>query len=543
MTQPMTYDLELQIITAKGNQKWIRTKGTSVFNNNKCVRLFGIIQDIHEQKTKDLELERSEERFRQTFNYAKIGMALMAKNGKWIKVNKSLCDIVGYSEEELLKLTFQDITHPGDLMNDLTLLQDLVDGKTETSQLEKRYIHKNGNYIWILLSVSAVKDENNKPIHFVTQVIDITRRKQAEQKIIEDRKLLQTLIDNIPVNIFIKDNKSRKILVNNKEIEYLGAKSKEDILGKNDSELYPEASAKVSMEEDDSVLTSGKSIIDKETFNTKKDGASHWFLTSKIPLKNFENKITGLLGISYDITERKKTEQKLKDLLNVTTEQNTRLLNFAYIVSHNLRSHAGNFAMLLEMIDIEKDPKEKQKMQDLLKVASGNLTETINNLNEVVAVSTNANKEVQKINLYEAIEKVQGNMKGKLLKENIAYINEVDKTYFVHVVPAYIDSILLNFLTNGIKYRSPDKSSYIKFSTAKENNYIILSVEDNGLGIDLKRFGGSLFGMYKTFHGNKDARGVGLFITKSQIEAMGGKIDVVSVPKEGTTFKIYFPEK
>ena len=108
------------------------------------------------------------------------------------------------------------------------------------------------------------------------------------------------------------------------------------------------------------------------------------------------------------------------------------------------------------------------------------------------------------------------------------------------VVPAYLDSILLNFITNSIKYKSPDKKSFIKFSASKEDKDVMFLVEDNGRGIDLKRHGGKMFGMYKTFHGNKDAKGVGLFITKNQIEAMGGNIEVESEVGVGTKFTIKF---
>ena len=99
---------------------------------------------------------------------------------------------------------------------------------------------------------------------------------------------------------------------------------------------------------------------------------------------------------------------------------------------------------------------------------------------------------------------------------------------------------MLNFLTNGIKYRATERESYIKIKSEKLNHYIVLLIEDNGLGIDLKRHGNKLFGMYKTFHGNPDSRGIGLFITKNQVEALGGRIDVDSTVGIGTTFKIFF---
>ena len=176
----------------------------------------------------------------------------------------------------------------------------------------------------------------------------------------------------------------------------------------------------------------------------------------------------------------------------------------------------------------------------MLKQASGNLTETVANLNEIVAVNTTAKKEIQFINLHMAIKNVQNNLKALLKENNVEVFNEVDESYQVAAVPAYLDSILLNFLTNGIKYKSGRKDPFVRFGALMENKQLTLSIQDNGIGIDMDKNKDKLFGMYKTFHGNKDARGVGLFITKNQVEAMGGKIDVESKVGEGTTFKIHF---
>ena len=116
----------------------------------------------------------------------------------------------------------------------------------------------------------------------------------------------------------------------------------------------------------------------------------------------------------------------------------------------------------------------------------------------------------------------------------------MSKDINIQIVPAYLDSILMNFITNGVKYKHPDREPTLKFSTEKKGEYTLLNIEDNGLGIDLDKYGSKLFGMYKTFHTNKDSRGIGLYITKNQVEAMHGKIEVESKLGEGTKFKVFF---
>ena len=137
------------------------------------------------------------------------------------------------------------------------------------------------------------------------------------------------------------------------------------------------------------------------------------------------------------------------------------------------------------------------------------------------------------------MEKAVGNVSALAIASKVEIINEVKSSDFVKGIPAYLESVLLNFLTNGIKYRAPDRHGFIKVSTETNREFIIVRFQDNGLGIDLKRHGAKLFGMYKTFHANAEARGIGLFITKNQVEVMGGRIEVESQENVGTTFKVY----
>ncbi|RED99445.1 sensor histidine kinase [Marinoscillum furvescens] len=140
-------------------------------------------EDITAQKKAEEQIRLSEEKFRGAFDYASIGMALVGLDGGWIRVNKAICDMVGYTEEELLDLTFQDITHPEDLDKDLSLLQELVAGARDTYQMEKRYFHKDGSVVYIYLAVSKVTDANNEPLFFISQITDISEMKRSQHEL------------------------------------------------------------------------------------------------------------------------------------------------------------------------------------------------------------------------------------------------------------------------------------------------------------------------------------------------------------------------
>ena len=386
-----------------------------------------------------------------------------------------------------------------------------------------RPLYKNGEYIGLLGTFQ-----------------DVTDMYLSNQKTLESEKLLRTVVDNLPLNVYIKDLESRKVLVNKAECTYMGVKDRAALLGKSDFELYPPEVARASREEDLYVMDNGKPILGKETVSVRHDGSVTHFLSSKIPLYDSDNQIYGLMGISLDISDLKQKESELRDLIKVSSLQNKKLVGFAHIVSHNLRSHTANFSMLLEFLAHEQDEAEKSRILGMLTEASDNLLETLDNLNEVVAINTNHPGAKTSLPLRQMIEKARAKLAGPLGKSGGQLINEVPAKARVQAEPAYLDNILFHFISNALKYCHPERKPRVCLSLEKTREHTVLVIADNGLGIDLKKNGDKLFGMYKTFHEHPGARGIGLFICKNQIEAMNGFITTQSQVGEGTTFKIHF---
>jgi signal transduction histidine kinase len=221
-------------------------------------------------------------------------------------------------------------------------------------------------------------------------------------------------------------------------------------------------------------------------------------------------------------------------------EQNKRLLNFSYIVSHNLRSHTSNIISILNFLEKEDTVAEKSELLQHLKRVSLSLNDTLYNLNEVVSIRNNMNMVIEPLNLREYILQALGVLSEQIIQKNVQIINNVPEDTLVNYNPAYLESVVLNFISNAIKYSSPERQPKIELSVFHEKENMIFKVSDNGIGIDMKKNGDKLFGMYKTFNNNPDARGIGLFITKNQIDAMGGKVEVESELGIGTSFRIYF---
>ncbi len=245
-------------------------------------------------------------------------------------------------------------------------------------------------------------------------------------------------------------------------------------------------------------------------------------------------------GYISDITDQKVKEEQTFNAMTKIESQNERLLNFAHIVSHNLRTHSGNFESLLEMTDDAEDIDEKLEMISYLKKVSHGLSDTILHLNEIIDVQNNADAKLTTINLYDYVESTIAVFKKDIDSKKIIINNKVPKTLLLQYNASYMESILLNLVSNAIKYRHADRIPEITIEILKEDKKIILNVLDNGIGIDLKKYGHDIFGMYKTFHKNNDAKGIGLFITKNQIEALGGEIKVKSEVNVGTSFSVHF---
>lgn len=545
---------EIVIQKVDGTYKIVSVNGSHLKDIDGNV--LGAVVAMHDITTKKIAEDRlriSEQTFRGNFENAAIGMAIVDITGQWVEVNKSLCSIFGYTEEELLKSTLEDLTHPDDLEIDLQHLEELIRGIRNFYHIEKRYIHKNGETIHGILSVSIVLDESGAPLHFVSQITDITLRKKTQQKLQNTLAYLESIFQASSRVSIIATDTNGIITSFNKGAENLLGYSREEMENKcSPQKIHLKKEIKKRGRELEKLLGIDvkeikplTALADKGQFDTRewtyvrKNGTQFPVLLTVTPIKD-EEEIIGYLGIGTEITQLKNAEKEIISLLEVTKDQNERLKNFAHIVSHNLRSHSGNFEMLLDLYVQENPEAKENEMIQYLNVASENLKETIAHLNEVVLINTSMKDNLVKIDLKECIDKSSKNIGAIARDIDVKIINNVDASIKVLGIPAYMDSILLNFLTNGVKYSSRERDSYIKLSTNIEDEFVVLSIEDNGIGIDLKKNESKLFGMYKTFHKNKDARGIGLFITKNQVEALGGKIETESTVDIGTTFKIYF---
>ena len=533
-----------QFTDSSGTKKWFEIQTIPWHDNQENV--IGTIlqtENITERVLNEGKLEKLQIISEQMSDVAKIGFwdYNLAKDKMfWCNKTKAIHEVSEDYEPNMIDAT--NFYKNGYSRNTLSMIINKAIINESPFREKLQLVTTKGSELWVITSGKPLY-KNGKLIGLIGTIQDINELNIAEIKQRENEHLLRTLIDNLPLNVYIKDLESRKILVNKAEVAFCGAKHESELLGQDDFTIFNKETAENTRKDDLTVMRDLQPILSREMLHTKKDGSLITFLTSKIPLIDTDGHAYGLVGISMDISELKRKELELRNLINVTSSQNEKLLNFAHIVSHNLRSHTSNFSMLLNFLCQEDNEIERLKILDMLVKSSDNLLETLNNLNEVIDITKSKNHQRKLIPLKSKIKCIKQSLNADLITHNVKLVNQVSEKIKIKIIPAYIDSILSNFITNAIKYKSPERKATITLSTTKEDGYTILSITDNGLGIDLNKYGDKLFGMYKTFHNHKDSKGMGLYITKNQIEAMNGKVSVTSEVGKGSTFKIYFNDK
>lgn len=259
-----------------------------------------------------IALGEREALFRTIFENAAIGVCTVNNEGKFVKVNNTLCQIIGYSSEELECKPIPDFTYSEDKDLIFIFFSQLIEGQTQNAIYEKRYIHKSGKVVWVNVSMGIVRIPNSENFYFVCYVQDITSKKQAEENVSQERILLRTLIDSLPDTIYVKDLNGRKLIANKADLVAMNCSSESEVLGKTDIEIFKDESGARGFQEDMDVLHSGYPLLNHEECYTDHEGKKRWRLTSKLPLYNNQKQIIGLVGFGHDVTEQK---QALK-LLN-----------------------------------------------------------------------------------------------------------------------------------------------------------------------------------------------------------------------------------
>jgi PAS domain S-box-containing protein len=346
------YDVEHRIPMADGSYRWARSRAVPRRDpeSGAVLRWYGATEDVHDRHEAEAALREGEARFRATFEQAAVGMANAALDGAWLRVNRRLYEMLGYTEAELLARSFQDITHPDDLEADLDNVRRLLTGEIATYSMEKRYVRKDGATLWIELTASLVRDAAGAPLHFISVIADISARKAAEAALARTLAEQRAIYANAPAGLSAHGRDMRFVAVNQRLAAMNGLPAAAHI-GRTPREAVPMIAGQV-----ESllrrVLDTGEPIagVEIEAETAAHPGRRRSYLAGYYPVRERDGgEVAGVSVAVLDITDRKRAETALRDLaatLEARVTERTRQLSdvvaeldaFAYSISHDLRA-------------------------------------------------------------------------------------------------------------------------------------------------------------------------------------------------------------
>jgi PAS domain S-box-containing protein len=460
--------------------------------------------------------------------------------------NKGIEVIFGYSQDEVGSSSnwwFEKI-HPEDSIKMSVKLYSFIEQKTENWQDQYRFKCADGNYKHVLDRGFLLKDEEGKAIRMIGAIQDITKQKEEEQRL----KLLETVITQSKDSIIITEADSKNtripnIIYVNPAFSIMSGYHADEIIGKTPNIFKGPNSDKQEYKKLITALKKKEECL-IETISYKKNKEEYWVRFSMIPIYNTENELSHWISIQRDVSEKKKQEIEKEQLIRELTQNNKDLKQFSYITSHNLRAPLSNLTGLLNLI--EDIPIENQELKEILNGFSKSthlLNDTINDLVKVIIIKDNPSIQKEAVPLKEIFENVFSQLSFQIeLYKPIIKLN-FEKVSVLNTNKAYFESILINLLTNSLKYKSENKKLKITISANKTDDTVYLIFKDNGIGIDLERNRDKVFGLYQRFHNYPDSKGLGLYLVKSQVETMGGTITIESEVNKGTTFTLTFKNK
>lgn len=295
------------------------------------------------------------------------------------------------------------------------------------------------------------------------------------------------------------------------------------------------------MTRDEEVLQKNATVVIPEHIFTDDKGNTRLLHIIKVPFTVAGTKDKAILCITEDITERKAAEAERRQMLADIVQRNKDLEQFSYIVSHNLRAPVANILGLSELI---RNPgirlNEADDLIEHLSVAAGKLDEVIMDMNNILQVKNTESKRKELVRFSDLVGNIKMGIDRYMEREEVQLISDFSAINEIMSVKSYLYSIFLNLISNSIKFRQPDVKPVIEVTSTLHDNKVLISFKDNCLGIDLKKRGEQVFGLYKRFHFHVEGKGMGLFMVKTQVESLGGKISISSEVNKGTEFVIEF---
>ena len=486
------------------------------------------------------ELSQSEVRFRSIFEQAAVGIVEMSIKGKFLQINQRFCDIVGYSADELLQLTREQITHPDDIKADYDNINNLVAQEISNYSIEKRYFHKMGDIVWVNVTTSLVQESTEESQHLVLIVEDITEQKKAEKALQESEGRYQLTLDNMMEGCQIIGFDWNYLYVNDAATRY-GRMTREELIGHTVMEKYPGIETSEMFAAMQQCMKERIPKMQEFEF-TYGDSRQAWFEFSIQPVPE------GIFILSLDITERKEAEKALQSMneelekrVNERTIQlqatNKELEAFSYSVSHDLRAPLralDGFSQALEEDYGDVIEDEGKKYLARIRAGSQRMGQLIDDLLDLSRLTRNEMRH-ESVDLSGLVREIAAELREQYPGCQVEF--EAEDGLVVNGDEKLLRAALSNLLNNAWKYTGKQPKPKVMFGTTEHDGTCTYFVRDNGVGFDMT-YAHKLFGVFQRLHSTDEfpGNGIGLATVQRVINRHGGHIWAESTLNEGATF-------
>lgn len=529
------------LLKRNGSQFIISNSAIPILDDHSNVSGVALVfRDVTEQSIIKKKLNESEGLLKGILENTSMIVYIKDLAGRYLFINRQKEKVYNIDASTLIgKYSTEHLKKETDLQNEQTHFQ--VVRENRQIEFEQKIKHADGSIHYYHTSKFPLYDEENKMYAVCVVSTDITESKKniemkemlLSKEIVQKSELrYDVLTDNMPNMFFSLDRKYRHTSFN-KACEKFTGKKAEDVIGKTIDEVY-EDNGTLFLPEYKVVMKTGKAKNFTTTFNIGEE--SYIYRVNIYPTEN------GISVLMTDLTKQKQSEKNTLEMVSRLETKNKELRQFAYAVSHDLRAP---IARVLGLISLSRnDPgfiiNDKTILENVA-IEIGNLDNVVKDINNAISIRDEA-KQKSIIEMENELDLIKKVLENEIKESNAEITYDFSEQPVISSVKSYIYSILYNLISNALKYRSKSRPLKIHVQTKLEDEMIILSVEDNGLGIDLSRNAEKIFGLYNRFHGKTiDGKGIGLNLVKVQAESLGGKAEVESTVNVGSKFKIYFP--
>jgi PAS domain S-box-containing protein len=539
----VTENYDFALLSKNGQLIWTIVNTSPVFKGGRYAGAIAVITDITERKKAEDELYSSEDRFRVMVENSYDAILLLDEDLRTVYRSPSTTHIMGFKDDERLGQSYLELTHPDDVEKLKGLQQIVLKHPGRSIPITVRAKHCDGHYLWFIgVATNLLHQKNVKGI--VVNLRDISERKQAEDdlKRLSNRLQLATQA----ANVCISDWDIVHNYVTYDACMY-GLYKTEPEEFKNTYEswterIHPEDAERIN-EEINSALKDEHEVT-MEFRILLPDGDIRHIISMAIIERDQEGVPIRMVATNRDVTDQIKADKEREKLIAELIERNKALEQFAYIVSHNLRAPVANLISLTDMItDTDLDDTDRAEIFKGFSKSVTKVDQIIIDLNEIFQSQQHLYDHKEMVELQALINDIQFSVSELVSREKVTLNCNFTQTCTIYTTRLYLYSILYNVILNAIKYRRPDVAPVINITGRHHNGWLNITIADNGRGIDLQRNGDQLFGLYKRFDNTVEGRGLGLYMVKMQIAALGGRIEVQSELGKGTEFSIFVPLK